>query len=74
MYLIAIAWVYVVLLMAASEASVIGGVMTFLWFGVAPLALLVWLLGTPQRRRNRLRQMAEKRSGQPDGADSKTDE
>jgi biotin transporter BioY len=53
MYVIAIAWLYVTLLMAATETSVTAGVLTFIFYGMAPLALLVWLLGTPQRRRNK---------------------
>lgn len=53
MYVIAIAWLYVTLLMAATETSVTAGILTFIFYGMAPLALLVWLLGTPQRRRNK---------------------
>lgn len=53
MYVIAIAWLYVTLLMAATETSVTAGILTFVFYGLAPLALLVWLLGTPQRRRNK---------------------
>jgi hypothetical protein len=58
MYIIAIAWIYVVLLMAFTEPSVAGGVATFLLYGLAPLALLLYLLSTPQRRRNRRRREA----------------
>ncbi len=55
MYLIAIAWIYVALMMALAEAthaqgSVLGALMTFLLYGVGPLALVIYLLGTPQRR------------------------
>lgn len=53
MYVIAIAWLYVTLLMAATETSVIAGILTFVFYGMAPLALLLWLFGTPQRRRNK---------------------
>jgi len=53
MYIVAIAWLYVVLMMAITERSVVAGVMTFLFYGLAPLALFLWLVGTPQRRRNR---------------------
>lgn len=53
MYIIAIAWIYVVLMMALTEASVVAGISTFVFYGLAPLALLLWLLGTPQRRRAR---------------------
>lgn len=56
MYLVAIAWIYVVLMMAAAEAlsprgSLLGALLTLLLYGVAPLALLLYILGTPHRRR-----------------------
>jgi heme A synthase len=52
MYVIAIGWLYVTLLMAATEANLTAGVLTFGFYGLAPLALFLWLFGTPQRRRN----------------------
>lgn len=58
MYIVAIAWLFVVVLMAAAEAmttSVLHGVLTLVLYGILPLALVLWLLGTPQRRRNRAR-------------------
>ncbi|MBK6637927.1 MAG: hypothetical protein IPH08_03555 [Rhodocyclaceae bacterium] len=51
MYIIAIAWLYVTILMAATEASLVAGLLTFLFYGLGPLALFLWLFGTPQRRR-----------------------
>ena len=51
MYIIAIAWLYVALLAAAAETTVVGGVLTLLFYGVAPLSLFLWLFGTPARRR-----------------------
>lgn len=58
MYLVAIAWMYVVLMMAVAEAlspqgSVLGAVITLLFYGVGPLALVMYILGTPHRRRRR---------------------
>ena len=69
MYLIAIAWIYVVLMMAVAEAmstqgTVLGAVITFVFYGVLPLSILMYILGTPGRRR--LRQRAE--SSAPDGS------
>lgn len=60
MYLIAIAWLYVALMMAVAEATstqgtVLGAVFTFLMYGVGPIALVLYVLGTPARRRARLR-------------------
>lgn len=55
MYIVAIGWMFVVVCMAAVEATTSwpGGLATLLLYGVLPLALFLWLVGTPQRRRNR---------------------
>jgi membrane protein implicated in regulation of membrane protease activity len=50
MWIVAIAWMYVVVLMAATETSVIGGVMTLLFVGVLPLSLLSYFFGAKGRR------------------------
>lgn len=55
MYLVAIAWVYVVLMMALAEAtspngSVLGAIITFLLYGVMPLSIVMYILHTPARR------------------------
>lgn len=57
MYIIAIAWIYVVLLMSMTEHSVIAGIMTFLLYCIVPLSIILYLIGTP--RRKRARQAAE---------------
>ncbi|MDQ3196727.1 MAG: hypothetical protein ACR2FI_10680 [Burkholderiales bacterium] len=53
MYIVAIAWLYVAVLMAATEENLVAAAMTFLCYGLLPLALLLWLVGTPERRRRR---------------------
>jgi hypothetical protein len=58
MRLVAIAWTYVVLLMALAEAvsangTLAGAIGTFVAYGVAPLALMLYILGAPARRRAR---------------------
>ncbi|MDP5008123.1 MAG: hypothetical protein NWQ13_03825, partial [Glaciimonas sp.] len=55
MYIVAIAWIYVVLMMSITERSATAGVMTFLLYGVFPLTIVLYLMGTPQRKRNRQR-------------------
>ncbi|MSP85832.1 MAG: hypothetical protein EXR38_02080 [Methylotenera sp.] len=50
MYIIAIAWMYVVTLMAATEKTLTAGFMTFIFYGLLPCALLLWLLGVKHRR------------------------
>ena len=56
MYLIVIVWTYVTLMMAVAEAtspvgSVLGAVITFVLYGVLPMGILVYILGTPGRKR-----------------------
>ena len=68
MHIIAIAWGFVVVLMAAAEAtapqgSLLGAFFILVGYGVLPLAVLLYILGTPMRRR--ARQAAED-SAQPD--------
>ena len=50
MYIVAIAWLYITILMAATEISLIAGLMTLAFYGIAPLALFLWIFGTPRRR------------------------
>ncbi|KRD18269.1 hypothetical protein ASE39_08340 [Acidovorax sp. Root267] len=56
MYLIVIAWTYVTLMMAVAEATspngtVLGAVITFALYGLLPMGILVYILGTPSRKR-----------------------
>ena len=75
MYVIAIGWLYVTLLMAATEPNLTAGVLTFVFYGAAPLALLLWLLGTPQRKRNRLaREAVDDVVDKDAGADARRDQ
>ena len=53
MYIVAIAWLYVVLMVSITQPSPLKGTITFIGAGLLPLALFLWLVGTPQRRRNR---------------------
>jgi hypothetical protein len=53
MYIVVIGWMYVVLMMSIVEDSVVAGIMTFLMYGVVPLAIILYLTGGRQRRRNR---------------------
>lgn len=53
---IVVAWLYVVVMMTLAEAfstqgTVLGAVFTLLGYGLLPLALVVYILGTPARRR-----------------------
>ncbi|MCW5652235.1 hypothetical protein [Hydrogenophaga sp.] len=78
MYLVVIGWMYVVLMMSVAEAtntngSVLGAIVTFFLYGLLPVALVVYLMLTPQRRKAlKAREAAELRAarGQAEGPDS----
>lgn len=65
MYLVVIGWIYVVLMMAVAEASnttgtLLGAIVTFFLYGLLPVALVVYLMRTPQRRKElKAREAAE---------------
>jgi hypothetical protein len=70
-YLVVIAWLYVALMMGVAEANhpqgtVLGAVFTFVLYGLAPVALLIYLMGRPARRAAR-RKQEQAVSGEPDG-------
>jgi hypothetical protein len=56
MYIVPIAWLYVVLMMAVAEATntngtLLGAIITFTLYGLGPVALVVYLMRSPGRRR-----------------------
>lgn len=65
MYLIVITWTYVTLMMAVAEATspqgtVLGALVTFALYGMLPMSILVYILGTPSRKRKiKAREAAE---------------
>lgn len=71
MHIVAIAWMFVVLLMTLAEAfspqgTVLGALFTLLLYGLLPLAIVLYILATPARRR--ARRAAEAASAtDPDG-------
>jgi hypothetical protein len=74
MHIVAIAWIFVVMLMTVAEATstqgtVLGAFFTFLLYGVIPLAIVMYLLGTPSRWRARKRAEAdEAQAASPNGS------
>jgi hypothetical protein len=63
MYIVAIGWIYVVLLMSFTEPSIWAGMATLFFYGIAPLALVLYVVGTPARRRRRKHMQAERHRG-----------
>lgn len=51
LHIVAIAWIYVVLMMSIAEHSVVAGIMTFLLYGVLPLTIILYLMNTPNRKK-----------------------
>lgn len=77
MYLVPIAWLYVALMMAVAEANhptgtVLGGVITFLLYGLGPVALVLYIMGAPARRRalkaREAAELAKAQSVEPDAS------
>lgn len=56
MYIVLIAWLYVTVMMALAEATsnsgtILGALVTLVFYGLLPAALVGYLMGTPARRR-----------------------
>jgi hypothetical protein len=73
MYIIAIGWLWVVLLMAITESNIVAGVLTFIFYGLLPCSLLMWLLLTPARRRRQAAQNADEPTPAKADASSEAD-
>ena len=86
MYIVVIAWLYVVVLMAATEKNVVSGILTFLFYGLIPCAIFLWIFGAKHRRFKRQQKLQQneiadnpeallnKKFGQRNTADTQADE
>ena len=59
MYIVAIAWIYVALMMGVAEATntngtVLGGIVTFILYGILPTSIIIYIMGAPQRKKARI--------------------
>ncbi|MES2399331.1 MAG: hypothetical protein V4573_05030 [Pseudomonadota bacterium] len=75
MYLVVIAWLYVVLMMSVAEATnttgtLLGAIITFFLYGLGPVALVVYLMGAPARSKAIKKRNAEEQTRQTAGAPS----
>lgn len=64
MLIVALGWMFVVLLMTVAEATspdgtLLGALVTFVLYGVLPVSIVLYVLATPMRRRRHRRQEAE---------------
>ena len=67
MYLVVIAWIYVVLMMSVAEATnttgtVLGAIITFVLYGLGPCGLVVYLMRTPARKKALKQRRAEEQA------------
>ncbi|OVZ60782.1 hypothetical protein CDO44_08670 [Pigmentiphaga sp. NML080357] len=62
--IIAIGWLYVTLLMSLAQPTVLAGVATLLFYGLLPVAILLYIVTTPARKRRR----REREAAQPGGS------
>ena len=53
MHIAALGWIYVVLMMAITEDTVVAGIMTFFLYGVLPVTIIVYVGGSGNRKRRR---------------------
>lgn len=71
MYIVAIGWLFVVLMMALTSGGITSALAVLFGYGILPLALFLWVVGTPHRRRRaRLREAADEESHERDGPDA----
>jgi hypothetical protein len=76
MYIVAIGWLYVTLLVAVNEPSVVAGIISFLFYGLLPCSLLLWLGGSKARRQRQAHRASLADQGLNDGdrGDARTDQ
>lgn len=64
--IVAIGWLYVVVLMAATQPSLLAAIATVAGYGILPLGIVLYLLDAPRRARRRRSARNEERSGARD--------
>jgi hypothetical protein len=72
MYIVPIAWLYVAFMMSVAEATnsngtLLGACITFVLYGLMPVGLVMYIMGTPARKRAlRAQEAAEQAAQDPD--------
>ncbi|MGA7179302.1 MAG: hypothetical protein WBX11_06940 [Thiobacillaceae bacterium] len=72
MYIIAIGWAYVILMVAITSSSFIKGFGILIGLGVLPILLFIYIADAPRRRSRRARQIADQKN--PPTTTTATDE
>ncbi|MBI1285671.1 MAG: hypothetical protein GC183_15315 [Thiobacillus sp.] len=73
MYIVAIGWAYVILMMAITASSFGKSLVILIFLGALPISLFVYVADRPRRRRNSV-SVPDEMSGQSDTADSQSDQ
>lgn len=73
MYIVAIGWAYVILMMAVTASSLVKAIAILLFLGVLPLALFVYVADGPRRRRRSVA-MTNKMADERDAANAQSDQ
>ena len=58
MYIVAIAWLYVTVMISLLQPSILIGIITFIGTGLFPLTLLLYITGGPRRMLERRRRQS----------------
>jgi len=74
MYIVAMGWIYVILMMAVTEKNFISGLLTFLLYGVLPLAVMALAFGRRPRAGPPSDELPDGNVDQHDRADSERDQ
>lgn len=76
MYIIAIGWLYVTILVALNEPTIVSGIISFLIYGLLPCGLLLWMAGSKVRRQRRRHQelLADQRADTGDRGDAEANQ
>lgn len=53
LHIVAVGWLYVTFMMAVTEENVVAGVLTFLLYGIFPLAIILYIGGSRKRKKKR---------------------
>jgi hypothetical protein len=72
MYIVAIGWAYVILMMSITASSIGKALAILVFLGVLPLALFIYVADGPRRRRRSMT-VADEEPGQRDRADPHSD-
>lgn len=65
--IIVIGWLYVTVLVAANEPTIVSGIISFLFYGALPCGIILYLSGSKIRRqRKRYREMMAERNKEND--------